>query len=374
MENTKFNRQQLYNLVWSEPLLRLSKIYCISDNGLRKMCKSMNIPLPPNGYWQKIRYGKRVTKVKLPIEHTGRVEVVLNPRNENCNDASIAITLQSTLSKEITSDKKSILEVPERLSSRPDLLITSTKKYREAIKKYDWSRGDNRPNRINVLSIDVSEESLPRAYRLMDTLIKLLRSRNHEVKVSHWNTVAVIEGEEIAFRLREKNKVSSEKTSYGSRIMEPTGNFVIAIGTYSWREKYINDGKQRLESKLAVILAKMEIEGKRQYDKRIESEKQHKIQEERDRIERELRERKVAELARFTNIYKEAIQLQHATMLRNYIAIIEKKRAGSDISEDWIRWAKDKIDWYDPTIIHEDLLLDDNCKAVAYKEFLSVGK
>ena len=220
------------------------------------------------------------------------------------------------------------------------------------------------------LNIDVAEESLPRAYRLLDTLIKLLRSRNHEVRVDYYKTVAVIEGEEIAFRLREKNKVASETTNYGSRIMKPTGDFIFSIGEYSWREKYINDGKHRLESKLAVILAKLELEGKRELDERIRG-KQLKRREERERIEREIKDRKDAELKKFTNIFKDAVQHHQATILRNYI---KQKYHDSDLGDDWIEWANEKVNWYDPLINKEDQLLDDNHKKIAFNIFMSLGK
>ena len=368
MEKITFSRKQLHEAVWTEPLLRLSKTYCISDNGLRKMCKTMNIPLPPNGYWQKVKYGKHVKKPKLPKENSGKEEVVLKPRTENCNELSTAMSAQGLQAKEITADENLLLEVPDRFSSRPDQLITSTKAFREAMKRHDWRRNDRYPDRIDVLNIDVAEESIPRAYRLLDTLIKLLRSRNHEVKVSNYKSIAVIEGVEIAFRLREKNKVASETTNYGGRIMKPTGDFVFAIGEYSWHEKYVNDGKQRLESKLAVILAKMELEGKREHEERIESEKQQKIYEEQQRIKKEIKEKKETELKRFTDLFKEALQLHHATILRNYI---EQKYHNSDLGDDWIDWAKKKVEWYDPMINNEDQLLDDNHKEIAFNIFIS---
>ena len=47
MKKTTFTRQELYELVWSESMLSLSKKYNISDTALRKICKRMNIPLPP---------------------------------------------------------------------------------------------------------------------------------------------------------------------------------------------------------------------------------------------------------------------------------------------------------------------------------------
>jgi hypothetical protein len=376
MRDNTFNRQQLYELVWSTPLLRLSKTLCISDNGLRKMCKTMNIPLPPNGYWQKIKYRKPVKKPKLPKENSGRPEVVLKPRTPNCSDTSSKMSAQSALVNEIKDDKKLRLEVPERLSSRPDPLITSTRVYRDAIKRHDWRRGGQYPDEKDVLNISVSDDGLPRAYRLMDTIIKLLKSRNHEVRVSYDRTVAVIEGEEIEFRLQEKQQVVKQGEGYGSREMSHTGDFVFIFG--DWHRKVVNEGKKKLESKIAVILAKLELEGKHKKEERIRWEIRRREQEEKDRIAREIRERKEAELKKFTDIFKEAIQLHHTTILRNYIDVIENNLENrittSDVGEEWIRWANQKIDWYDPIINQDDLLLDDSHKATAFSEFLSIWK
>lgn len=60
MEKITFTREELFKLVWSEPLSRLARKYNISDNGIRKRCKKMNIPLPRSGYWSKVRHGYKV--------------------------------------------------------------------------------------------------------------------------------------------------------------------------------------------------------------------------------------------------------------------------------------------------------------------------
>ncbi len=49
LKEITITRKQLCDMVWSEPLSRLAKKYQISDNGLRKICRRMKIPLPPNG-------------------------------------------------------------------------------------------------------------------------------------------------------------------------------------------------------------------------------------------------------------------------------------------------------------------------------------
>src|SRR5665213_986065 len=65
---TTFERSALYEEVWNEPLTKLGKKYGLSDNGLRKICKAMNIPLPSAGHWAKIAAGHDVPRVALPAQ------------------------------------------------------------------------------------------------------------------------------------------------------------------------------------------------------------------------------------------------------------------------------------------------------------------
>ncbi|WP_175107753.1 hypothetical protein [Pararobbsia alpina] len=52
--------------IWSEPVSKVSKRYQISDVGLRKICVSQDIPVPPIGYQAKLAAGKTVKKPSLP--------------------------------------------------------------------------------------------------------------------------------------------------------------------------------------------------------------------------------------------------------------------------------------------------------------------
>jgi len=64
----RFEREALYEEVWSTPLSTLGPRYGLSDNGLRKICKALNIPLPPAGHWAKLAAGKPVRRVSLPAK------------------------------------------------------------------------------------------------------------------------------------------------------------------------------------------------------------------------------------------------------------------------------------------------------------------
>ena len=66
MDGITISRKELYFMVWAESMLSLSRKYDISDVGLRKICKRMDIPLPKMGYWQKIQAGRSIPMTKLP--------------------------------------------------------------------------------------------------------------------------------------------------------------------------------------------------------------------------------------------------------------------------------------------------------------------
>jgi len=47
----RFERDELYQLVWSVPRSRLSEQFGISDVAITKICKKLEVPVPPRGYW-----------------------------------------------------------------------------------------------------------------------------------------------------------------------------------------------------------------------------------------------------------------------------------------------------------------------------------
>jgi hypothetical protein len=56
------NRKSLYREVWEKPISTLSPKYGLSDVGLKKICKTLNVPTPPRGYWAKVQNNIRVEK------------------------------------------------------------------------------------------------------------------------------------------------------------------------------------------------------------------------------------------------------------------------------------------------------------------------
>lgn len=370
MKEFVFTRKELYDLVWSQPLSVLARKYNISDNGLRKICLKSNIPLPENGYWQKIRYGKPVNIKHLSENYSGKNVIVLNERKIDLDGDTFQVVNPLTeLEKAIELNSSLPLRVPDRLTN-PDRLTTNTIKYYEAVSKFDYRNGIEYPSRNEVLSIDVPKASMSRAIRFMDTLIKLLRIRNHAIKFYNNKTIVVVDGEEIEIRLRERMRVSGNKDSFGGRILENTGEFIFIIGDY--RRKEINEKKATLETKLSTILAIIEMEGKRLKEERIEHERRRKIQEEKERIAKEILARKEKELADFKKLFKLSKRHEEAEVIRRYIQKLEdfaiSRNELTDTTKEEIAWARKKADWYDPFIeAHDELLNEVNKEGLKFK-------
>lgn len=68
MQRIILTRQELYEKVWSIPMSRLAQDYQMSDVGLAKICKKMEVPRPGRGYWAKEQSG-----AKMPVKKLGKL-------------------------------------------------------------------------------------------------------------------------------------------------------------------------------------------------------------------------------------------------------------------------------------------------------------
>ena len=66
MEDIRFEREALYEDVWTTPLTQLGEKYGLSDDDLRKICNALTIPLPSKGHWAKVAAGHVVPRTPLP--------------------------------------------------------------------------------------------------------------------------------------------------------------------------------------------------------------------------------------------------------------------------------------------------------------------
>ena len=73
-ESITIKRDQLFELVWSKPVVKIAKEFGISDVAVGKICKKLNIPKPGLGYWAKKQHGKKTRQTPLPGVKVGDPE------------------------------------------------------------------------------------------------------------------------------------------------------------------------------------------------------------------------------------------------------------------------------------------------------------
>lgn len=61
-----YEREVLYKEVWEQPVTKVAENYGVSDVMIHKVCKALNIPVPPRGYWAKKQAGQAVEIIPLP--------------------------------------------------------------------------------------------------------------------------------------------------------------------------------------------------------------------------------------------------------------------------------------------------------------------
>jgi len=358
MDGIKISRKELYFMVWAESMLSLSKKYAISDVGLRKMCKRMDIPLPKQGYWQKIKAGQSIPMTDLPENYEGSLEVTLFLRSEENNIENMMPSVKE-IQKEIENDPRVNLRVPKRLA-KPDSMVAKAKEC------FDKKRTRSPYYGLYTcawegLNIRVTPKNLSRALRFMDTFIKAMRARGHSIEITNSLTYVKIEEEEIQVCLMEKVKRTATYEKDGRTEYQATGNLAFKMG--SWSKVEWADGKKSLEEQLPTIIAKLESKAKKAKRDHLEYQREREIKLEKERIQQEIANRKKKELTDFNELLKKSDRWQKAEFLRKYIDAVEKKAAlDYPVSEEqnvWLLWARRKVDWYDPLIEAKDKLLKD---------------
>jgi hypothetical protein len=72
---SRYDRAALYEEVWSEPVQNVAKSYGVSGVFLGKVCRKLRVPVPPRGYWARVRNGYLAKKPAL-----SPLELVAEPR------------------------------------------------------------------------------------------------------------------------------------------------------------------------------------------------------------------------------------------------------------------------------------------------------
>ena len=336
MKINNLSRKELYDHVWSKPISTLSKEFDLSTLELRKICTDYQIPVPKIGHWSKLKFSKPVTNFPFIEDFDGSNMIQYVPK------------VKST--KALVKKFKPIrTEVPLKLTNPlPEILEAEAE-----LKKYKFTDWWPMTRSSEVLSIKVSNfKLLNRALRIMDVFLKTITKRafTYEIvrgslKVQKYDIIMTINCRELNNR-----KFFKDKHGWNSSSLTPNG--VLSINIEGIHPKQWKDGKLKLEERIDIIV--------HQLDNFFMGEKLREIEISRywrevERLEKErLARQKVIQndIDEFKKLKMNARWYHECQMMRDYINAASKYR-----DENWIEWANDAVDWYDPIILkpHEKL-------------------
>lgn len=245
------------------------------------------------------------------------------------------------------------IKVPIRLTN-PEILVIQTKSHLETLRPSSWHGFEgNVTSRAGFLAVEVTKGNISRMMRFIDSFIKLLSKRGHNVKVNDWATFVTIDNEQFQIKFREKcNREKVKDDKWGSTVLVPTGRlsikFVQSYKTIEWI-----DNRKQLEEQLVSIVAWLELHAENEKANKVKWELARAEQKRIQDIEERRKAAKVAEQAKVELLIHHADQWKKAQNLDRFITHIESLQTDEDIPKefrDWISWAKGVQKSIDPTV------------------------
>lgn len=355
-------RDELYAQVWATPMRQLALGYGISGNGLAKVCRRLDVPCPPRGYWARKAAGKTVKQTPLPAARPGKLaQATIRPTLPAPPPARLSPELKEALvaARRLTAG----LNVPERLL-RPHPIVAGWINERRARREdaRRWHGGGPLP--ADFTSIE------RRRHRILSALFAALERHGYVAKLDdRGRTLLDMDGERVSITLKEKYRqlrrpLTEEEKRQGFNPKRPwksetqaTGLLQLAVETmlgpalpHSW----IDASEQPLERQLpdiaAVFVAAAPLlrERRRQYleaEKRRRDEELRRYEERQNALRDKNRLRGLLELAERAKEAQTAREFLNALVAQaGDIAIM----VGDRTLGDWIAWAQDRLAAHDP--------------------------
>jgi hypothetical protein len=378
------SRQELFELVWSMPMTKLSKQFELSDVGLRKICVKHQIPLPLQGHWTRKQFGKEDPRPELPNGD-------FNPIIAINDDYKIQLNRERSDAKK--ANKKLALSPPETEVRKPDQLkhercIIAYKEIKEFVvemeKKQNVVKFDSIKDKppsfppTHIFSFSdfrASRQGFPlyatarnaiRAVCIADEIFERLEQKGIEIHFEFHDRTgstmhAVKDGERLQFQFREPytkvsrtptlSKIEKQLHNYAwdsEKIEVPQNILCVNFGWSSYTQKSFKDAGLRLDHQIENIIAYVV----KKLDDQIEEAKQRDIRNreyERKKYVREFNESIASDRERQLEIaLKESKELASLVRLKIYLKTM--KAIFSKLPDDeqaagmaWIAIVKEQL-------------------------------
>jgi len=384
-EYNTYNREKLYEEVWEKPVVKVAEQYGVSDVAIHKVCKALNIPTPPLGYWAKVRAGANIKQTPLP-KAQGMIEIIGAKTFEGVKE-KITDPAKQLLKFLSDTEREKVLRVAEEIKMPVEnsQLHKKIVAYRAVVR--GWNQKDRKEEGAQrkkdyyydppFLAGLISNESLPRVYRILDVLFcqieslggsvnddLSLRVRNEPVhieivesqdKVEH---VITKQEAQALIKYRDEKRHSSWASEPQIRKYDYVFNGRLRISIR--QGKYFRDtDKINVESRLGEMLIELYEESEVvRIAREAQEEAEQKRQEEARRKE-ERRKKYNEEVEQTIALENAALDFETACRIRAYVKAVVTSFSQDRMDDEttaWIDWAMKKADWFDPIVARDDEL------------------
>ncbi len=166
------SREDLYELVWSESMIKVAKQFDVSSSYMARICTLLNVPRPERGYWAKLAVGKAPAHIPLPEAQPGgqlywsRGEMLRPPPKQRPAPRPRPVSKRVRISK-----------------SRVHNLVADAKEHFQNSRPVD--EGDYlRPFKKLLVDVTASEACLDKALDLANDLFNAFESVGHRVVIA----------------------------------------------------------------------------------------------------------------------------------------------------------------------------------------------
>jgi hypothetical protein len=167
------SREDLYELVWSKPMMELAKDFGLSDVALAKRCRKLGVPVPGRGYWARVAAGQIPHQPKLskrePEPGAGSA-LRFAPPVEDSPPAETPDLAAEEAAIRAQIDAVSVTTLPNLGSASPPVQRVASRERVIPAKDIAWARRGDRQGPIP--KVEVSDTQTARALQIADALLR----------------------------------------------------------------------------------------------------------------------------------------------------------------------------------------------------------
>ena len=212
-DNGPVSREALYEIVWSEPMLRVAARFGVSSSYMARVCTLLNVPRPERGYWAKLAVGKAPKQPPLPEPRPG------DPL-EWTRDGALPKRAHS-LPKPPDQRPRRKRTVRRQLPDRHSL-VGGAKPLFEA-GRLSWHGKYIKPAKNLLVDLVVTQTGLDKAIAFANELFLALESRDHRVVIAP--------NAELFHRADVDERENPGKGHHHNNLWSPMRCTVVYIGT-----------------------------------------------------------------------------------------------------------------------------------------------